>query len=141
MCVGEGAWCAACAPAAVLLTGAGAAGWRRHRHAGDGEELLANFTERLLEAKRELAAAAGSGGGVSRWDLLRALCTVEGVYCPGLYEVEYESPAGPIKAIRPAEAGVPPVVRKATYRGDTLASSTVVRGRGGAGTACAASLA
>ena len=84
--------------------------------------MLSAFTERLQEARR-----AGVAG---RRDLLRALCTVPGVYCPGLYEVRYESPAGAILGVRPAEPGVPPVVHKATYRGTTLASSTVVRAGG-----------
>lgn len=47
---------------------------------GDGEELLASFTERLLEAKRQLASAGGAAP--PRRELLRALAAVPGVYVP-----------------------------------------------------------
>lgn len=49
--------------------------------AGDGEELLSSFTERLLEAKLQLAASGG-GAAVPRRELLRALSAVPGVYVP-----------------------------------------------------------
>lgn len=90
--------------------------------AGDGEDLLASFTERLLEAKRQLAPAGG--GPASRAELLLTLAQVPGVYVPQLYSLEYESPTGPLASIKPAEPGVPAVVQKQTYRGNTLASST-----------------
>ncbi len=41
-----------------------------------------------------------------------------------LYEVQYESPTGPVASIQPAAEGVPAAVQKQTYRGNTLASST-----------------
>jgi radical SAM superfamily enzyme YgiQ (UPF0313 family) len=47
---------------------------------GDGEELLAAFTDRLLAAKRELGAVAGAPG--SRRQLLLELAQVPGVYVP-----------------------------------------------------------
>lgn len=47
--------------------------------AGDGEDLLAAFTERLIEAKRQLA---GPSGTASRRKLLLALAQVPGVYVP-----------------------------------------------------------
>lgn len=95
---------------------------------GDGEELLSSFTERLLEAKLQLAASGG-GAAVPRRELLRALSAVPGVYVPQLYQVEYESATGPVKSITPMELGVPLAVQKQTYRGSTLASSTVVSRR------------
>ncbi|KAI3436868.1 hypothetical protein D9Q98_006278 [Chlorella vulgaris] len=90
---------------------------------GDGEELLAAFTERLLELKQQ------GGGGGSRQELLLALAAVPGVYVPQLYRVEYEGPTGPITSITPTHTGVPLAVQKQTYRGNTLASSTVVSKR------------
>ncbi len=60
------------------------AGPVRSASAGDGEELLASFTERLLEAKRQLAAAGG-GAAVPRRELLRALAAVPGVYVPQVW--------------------------------------------------------
>ena len=53
--------------------------------AGDGEELLSSFTERLLEVKQGLAEEAearGGGGPPSRRQLLLALAAVPGVYVP-----------------------------------------------------------
>jgi hypothetical protein len=53
--------------------------------AGDGEELLSSFTERLLEVKQGLAEEAearGGGGAPSRRQLLLALAAVPGVYVP-----------------------------------------------------------
>lgn len=51
------------------------------------------------------------------------------MYVPCLYEVEYESPTGPVRSIRPRCAGVPEAVTKQVYRGNTLASSSVVSSR------------
>lgn len=50
------------------------------RPAGDGEELLAAFTEALQEAKRRLAPPRG--GPAPRAELLLALAQVPGVYVP-----------------------------------------------------------
>lgn len=94
---------------------------------GDGEDLLASFTARLLEAKRQLGGAGGAP--VDRRELLQALAAVPGVYVPQLYRVEYESATGPVRGIVPTQEGVPLAVQKQTYRGATLASSTVVSRR------------
>jgi radical SAM superfamily enzyme YgiQ (UPF0313 family) len=50
---------------------------------------------------------------------------------PSLYDVSYEGgdPAGRVAAVTPRHAAVPPEVTKQTYRGATLASSTVVSPR------------
>jgi len=87
---------------------------------GDGEDLLAAFVA---------AAAAARDAGASRAETLRLLCRVPGVYVPSLYDVTYDGPAGPISAISPKHDDVPPTVAKQTYRGATLAASTVVSPR------------
>jgi len=46
---------------------------------GDGEELLAAFTERLIEARRQLG---GASGVPDRRQLLLELAKVPGVYVP-----------------------------------------------------------
>lgn len=54
------------------------------------------------------------------------MAQVPGVYVPSLYEVEYTSVDGPIAAIRTVHSDVPQTVTRQTYRGDRLASSSVV---------------
>eukprot|EP00899_Mesostigma_viride_P003871 jgi/Mesvir1/13485/Mv16535-RA.2 len=93
---------------------------------GDGEELVGDF----LLAVDAMRAGAGSGNGpVPRLERLKALAQVPGVYVPALYQVDYAAPDGCITAIRPLHVGVPPKVEKRTYRGDTLASSSVISPR------------
>jgi radical SAM superfamily enzyme YgiQ (UPF0313 family) len=88
---------------------------------GDGEEMLAAFTT---------CASSCRAAGASRAETLLALASVPGVYVPSLYDVAYAGgPAGAVASVTPRLAGVPPFVAKQTYRGDTLASSTVVSPR------------
>ena len=87
---------------------------------GDGEEMLGAFVA---------AAAAARDAGAGREDTLRLLSKVPGVYVPSLYSVDYESPTGVVTAVTPRFADVPPSVAKQTYRGATLAASTVVSPR------------
>ena len=84
---------------------------------GDGEQLLGDFVETVHRVVN---------GGGSRMDVLDALCVVPGLYVPGFYEPVYDGVhIVDIKALR----GAPAYVEKQTYRGDTLASSTVVSPR------------
>lgn len=90
---------------------------------GDGEDLIPNFV-------RQYQACKGKG----RMYTLCKLAQIPGVYIPALYQVEYDSVTGPIKSITPLEAFktgllIPETVQKATYRGNTLATSTVVTPR------------
>lgn len=91
---------------------------------GDGENAIPEFVEKFRECK-----------GLQRTQKLEMLSQVSGVYVPSLYEVEYESPTGPLKSIhaKPSRVAtdiqVPATVQKATYRGKTLAASTVVTPR------------
>lgn len=82
---------------------------------GDGEVLI----PALIEAYQSVR-------GESRDRQLHHLAQVPGLYVPSLYEVTYVSPDGPIAHIRPIQSNLPAQVEKQTYRGNTLAASTVV---------------
>jgi radical SAM superfamily enzyme YgiQ (UPF0313 family) len=81
---------------------------------GDGEQMLEDFVQTVHRV---------TAGGGSRLDILDALCMVPGIYVPQFYEPVYEGAS--IVDIRPLR-GAPAYVEKQTYRGGTLASSTVV---------------
>jgi radical SAM superfamily enzyme YgiQ (UPF0313 family) len=85
---------------------------------GDGETLLGDFL-----------TAYGEVRGADRLQQLRRLASVPGVYVPSLYVVTYASPDGEISAIAPIDADLPDRIQKQTYRGNTLAASTVVTER------------
>lgn len=82
---------------------------------GDGEDVLPAFVH-AVQASRGLPRAAR----------LRELAKIPGVYIPSLYEVQYESATGPVTSVTPVDCDVPATVQKATYRGKSLAASTVV---------------
>ncbi|MEG5062474.1 radical SAM protein [Microcoleus sp. B3-A4] len=82
---------------------------------GDGENLIDNF----IDACKEVRTA-------DRQTKLRHLAQVPGVYVPSLYEVTYLDAAEGIKSIQPVDSGIPSMVEKQTYRGNTLSASTVV---------------
>lgn len=85
---------------------------------GDGETLLGDFLAAYQEVR-----------GANRVQQLRRLAAVPGVYVPSLYAVTYASLDGEIAAIEPIDAEIPDRVGKQTYRGNTLAASTVVTER------------
>jgi radical SAM superfamily enzyme YgiQ (UPF0313 family) len=87
---------------------------------GDGETMLSDFVA---------AASAARAAGASRADTLLALAAVPGCYVPSLYDVSYDGPTGGVAAVVPRFPGVPAEVAKQTYRGATLATSTVVSSR------------
>lgn len=82
---------------------------------GDGEDLLMNF----LESYRSVR-------GSDRATQLQTLAQVPGLYVPSLYHITYESPTGAIAQIAAIQPTTPAQVIKQTYRGNTLATSTVV---------------
>ena len=82
---------------------------------GDGEHLIDNF----IDAYKQVRTA-------DRQTKLRHLAQVPGVYVPSLYEVTYLDAAEGIKSIQPGDSGIPSMVEKQTYRGNTLSASTVV---------------
>ncbi|MEG5162916.1 radical SAM protein [Microcoleus sp. AT3-A2] len=82
---------------------------------GDGEHLIDNF----IDAYKQVRTA-------DRQTKLRHLAQVPGVYVPSLYEVTYLDATEGIKSIQPVDSGIPSVVEKQTYRGNTLSASTVV---------------
>ncbi|MEG4440346.1 radical SAM protein [Microcoleus sp. AT9_B5] len=82
---------------------------------GDGEHLIDNF----IDAYKEVRTA-------DRQTKLRHLSQVPGVYVPSLYEVSYLDATEGIKSIQPVDSGIPSMVEKQTYRGNTLSASTVV---------------
>ena len=72
---------------------------------GDGETLLPAVLLHLHQASPLLTRA----------EKLAELATrFTGVYVPSLYHVDYESPTGPITAINPVHAHIPPRVLRAT---------------------------
>lgn len=82
---------------------------------GDGEDLLDNFIDAYQEVRH-----------ANRATKLRHLAQVPGIYIPSLYQVTYHSPDGKIKDISPLDSDIPSIVKKQTYRGNTLSASTVV---------------
>ncbi|MBD1811853.1 B12-binding domain-containing radical SAM protein [Microcoleus vaginatus DQ-U2] len=82
---------------------------------GDGEHLIDNFIDACKEVRK-----------ADRLTKLRHLAQVPGVYVPSLYEVTYLDAAEGIKSIQPVDSGIPSMVEKQTYRGNTLSASTVV---------------
>ena len=73
---------------------------------GEGEEVIGEITEVVRDWK-----ASGRTPG-SREGVLRALSQVPGVYCPALYDVEYDGPA--LRSVTPRFPEVPAVVHKRT---------------------------
>lgn len=91
---------------------------------GDGEDSIPALVEKYRSCE-----------GQSRQTILSGLAQVPGIYVPSLYMIQYESKTGPIASITPLECinpegtEVPETVQKATFRGNTLATSTVVTPR------------
>ena len=82
---------------------------------GDGEHLLHQFIDAYQQVRHQPRAVQ-----------YRHLAQVSGLYIPSLYEVSYEAVDGAIAQISPLDADIPAQVQKQTYRGNTLAASTVV---------------
>ena len=82
---------------------------------GDGEHLIDSFIDGCKQVRT-----------ADRQTKLRHLAQIPGVYVPSLYEVTYLDAAEGIKSIQPVDSGIPSVVEKQTYRGNTLSASTVV---------------
>jgi len=96
---------------------------------GDGEEMLESFTQKMIEVKEQVGPPPRRGasvGSTRRLELLVALAGVPGCYMPGFYEASYESDVGKLVRVDAVHAAAPPFVQKQTYRGGTLAASTVV---------------
>lgn len=68
---------------------------------GDGEEVIIEIVEVVRRWKRE---------GGQREDLLRGLATLEGVYVPDLYEVDY-APDGAFARVLPRGDGLPQTIK------------------------------
>ena len=68
---------------------------------GDGEEVVGDITEALLEHRSS-----------TREETLAALAGVEGIYVPSLYEPSYDGDT--LSGLRPRRAGVPAKVEKRT---------------------------
>src|SRR5262245_60108198 len=71
---------------------------------GDGEEPVGEITEVLAAWKR--------AGRPTREGALRELATIQGVYVPSMYDVEYDGPR--LVAVTPKHPDVPAVVDKRT---------------------------
>ncbi len=81
---------------------------------GDAEELIPNFLD---------AYHANRHG--QRSQKLLKLAQIPGVYVPQFYQPIYTSITGSIETIIP-HPEVPPTIKRQTYQGNTLATSTVV---------------
>jgi len=81
---------------------------------GDGELLLPAFLDALQTCRQE-----------SRFERLRQLAQVPGVYVPSLYTPRYGCD-GRLLGVEPTEPGIPATVAKQTWRGNTLSHSTVI---------------
>ena len=81
---------------------------------GDGELLLPAFIDALQDCRT-----------APRPERLRRLAAVPGVYVPSLYAPRYDA-EGQLLAVEPIKAGIPAVVEKQTWRGNTLTQSTVI---------------
>ncbi len=81
---------------------------------GDGELLLPAFIEALQTCRT-----------APRAERLRQLAAVPGVYVPALYAPRYDA-GGQLLGVEPLETGIPAVVAKQTWRGNTLSHSTVI---------------
>jgi len=73
---------------------------------GDGEEVVGELTEVIVEWKR-----SGRPEG-SRAEMLRSVADVAGCYVPSLYEAIYDGVR--LSSMQPIEAGVPDTVEKRT---------------------------
>ena len=67
---------------------------------GEGEEIIV-----------EIAAALGRLRGKSRHEQLRAIASIQGMYVPRFYEVDYHAD-GTVRGIQPNEPGIPASVLK-----------------------------
>jgi len=81
---------------------------------GDGELLLPAFLDALQTCRQQ-----------PRFERLRQLAQVPGVYVPSLYTPRYGS-EGRLLGVEPTEPGIPATVAKQTWRGNTLSHSTVI---------------
>jgi len=105
---------------------------------GDGEEMLQNFTDKIMEARNQAGPAprrAGVGrkgairADLRRLQLLTALASVAGAYIPQFYSPVYEHDTGKLVRVDVIDPAAPAAVQKQTYSGQTLAASTVVSPR------------
>lgn len=69
---------------------------------GDGEELIGDVADALIECKRQR---------LSRKDKLRRLSRIEGLYVPSLYEAEYDE-SGMFAGLRKLDSNVPDTIAR-----------------------------
>ncbi len=81
---------------------------------GDGESVVLDVADALIEAKASHGAASGASrwgnGGSSRRSVLERLASIPGVYVPSLYQVT--DGEGLQRAVLPVSDGAPPVVAR-----------------------------
>lgn len=86
---------------------------------GEGEEVL----KLMMETYRELRHLT------DREDLIHKLAArVPGLYAPGMYDVQYEGPDGPVSSITPKYADIPALVEKQIVANmdDFVASTPII---------------
>lgn len=91
---------------------------------GDGEELLDKFIETMYKCRKGSGVSPSQTGRATRLEVLGELARIPGIYVPQFYTPVYEG--NKIISIDVWHPMAPPQVEKQTYRGGTLASSTVV---------------
>ncbi len=82
---------------------------------GDGELLLDQFVDAYQQVRN-----------AERSQQLTHLASFPGIYVPSLYQVHYKSNSESIISITPLESTIPSQIKKQTYSGEHLSSSTVV---------------
>lgn len=73
---------------------------------GEGEEVLHELIDTYKRSVRE---------NLTRKQILLKLATIEGIYVPAFYQVDY-LPDGKIKSVRPTEPNVPAIINKRLLR-------------------------
>ncbi|KAI8103816.1 hypothetical protein M9435_006343 [Picochlorum sp. BPE23] len=91
---------------------------------GDGEEMLSSFIRTVHDVTRDGVVGTSRR---QRESILSALAACPGMYIPQFYEPVYDGMA--LVDIRPIHPSAQAYVEKQTYRGGTLASSTIVSPR------------
>ncbi|APB33254.1 Fe-S oxidoreductase [Gloeomargarita lithophora Alchichica-D10] len=81
---------------------------------GDGEELIPNFLDNYQAIRNH-----------NRPEKLLRLAQIPGIYIPQFYQPVYQSITGFLETVIP-HPEVPPTIKRQTYKGNTLATSTVV---------------
>lgn len=96
---------------------------------GDGEEILDRFVQVMYSMKNDASSLGLQNSAGRRLEMLEVLSQIPGIYVPQFYEPKYDIHSSDIVDIVKKNPMAPDIVQKQTYRGDTLAASTIVSPR------------